>query len=397
MAWIGSAKYRNQRLGAIAYDQGLLIPRDLDLRNSGYLKRLRLTQTLQPLTPTFASGTAPPLFDFLGQYGGLIKRVTVRTNSVGVLFDCSGEMAAVISAIDGAYSESNFTLQPPPTSIAAASSLLTGVATPIQKWQFDIPIEVQLDNKPWPLGLFQTALNSQETTLELLFRPILSPALNAAAPTVIVPGTGIYVTYTTTPALVTVNAPAGSVDVNQIYFDPIADPKSQPPLSFIHQWREYQMPIQFDGDNDFRIPPSNYYTRLLVWVFLMTPAGTAAIPAPAGTIVKVQLRYGANLAPYDEIYDEIVGRQNRALGFNLPLGLLDLDFLSNARTERDIINSAATTDLRFTITTAVGALASYAGAGGTAFVKVAAEQMIPLVAAAPGTAGVQGAAATAGV
>jgi hypothetical protein len=194
-----------------------------------------------------------------------------------------------------------------------------------------------------------------------------------------VPGSGVYVPGGSS----TGPNPTGLVKFQQIYFDPIADPASQPPLAFIHQWREFQQPMTADGDFDIILPPSNYYLRVIM-MFITGASGALALDATH--LTRLRWQYGANLAPQDEDLAALVTRQEEDYTFTFPPGVYILDFVKDSRTERDIINAAATTNLRVTPTMSG---ATYSGG---AYVKYAVEQLIPLVVPAQGSASVQGAA-----
>lgn len=378
MTFIGQAKKRNQILGSIPNDQGTNTPRRLDLRNSGYLSRLRLYQTYDFQFAT-ANVTAPDAF---AQAGGQISRATIQSNSVGMLYDLSGEMGKVVSAVDDAQRVGSATLDPAPNVFTAAPAL----AATTNVWAIDIPIALQFNNKPWPIGLYQTALNALEVSLEVKFRPLLATAAT--------PGSGLYVPSTTTVA----QNVRGDLQIQQIYYDPIADPASQPTLAFVHQWREFQVPITGDGDLDIRLPPSNLYMRMIYWMVL---AGVPNIAA----MTKLQLRYGANFAPFEENMvaqftntlnavsrgGQVLARMNRqntnmfgAATAGAYTGVVMHDFFSEADNEQDFINSAATTDLRATISTLGGTYTN------PSYIKLAVEQLIPLVVPAAGAGNVQG-------
>ena len=361
MSWLGQARKRNQRLGAIPYDQGTNTPRRLDLRNSGYVDRLRMWQNF---TGTYS--VAPTGTDAFAALGGALGRITVMANSVGLLFDCTGNATKVITAIDGHQRtdrSGNFT---DPNDVFTTSP---GTSAFADLFNFDVPISVNLVNKPWPLGFFQTALNSQETSIEARFLPGVATAGT--------PGSGVYLGGTPPAAF------GGNLDIDQLYFDPIADPQSQPSLAFVHQWREYQAPLTADGDTEFRLNPSNYYMRVLIAVV----TGGAGALAPDNThVTRLRLMYGANLAPYDEVFNQLMDRAYQSYGFNLPTGWYVEDFFNDTSTEQDWINSAATTDLRLNLTMSG---ATYSGG---AYVKIAVEQLIPLVIPRAGSQGVQGTA-----
>lgn len=378
--FIGQAKKRNQILGSIPNDQGTLTPRRLDLRNSGYIQRLRLAQAYD-----FQFATASPASaDAFAQAGGQMSRITIQSNSVGMLYDVSGEMAKAISAIDDGQRLGFGAFDPAPNTFTVAPAQLSTTNV----WAVDVPIALQFNNKPWPIGLYQTALNALEVTLEVKFRPLLATALT--------PGSGLYV-----PGSATIGTNVrGDLQVQQIYFDPIADPASQPTLAFIHQWREFQTPLTGDGPLDIRLPPSNLYMRMLYWtVFAGVPTITP--------LQELQLRYGANFAPFDENMTnqfangagitqvtrglQVSARMNRTSSnlFGLATagayaGLFWHDFFGEADNEQDFINSAATTDLRSTLTFLGGTYTN------PSYLKLAVEQLIPLVVPAAGTGNVQG-------
>lgn len=370
MTWLGQAKRRDQRLGAVAYDGGQAVPRRIDLRNAGYLERLRLAVST---TSTYTTA-GPTGVDSFGQYAGPIGRITVIANSVGQLYDCSGFMTAIISTVDNQYNFGAAALRPtPPAAFAAAP----GVAATTNKWFYDVPIALNFANKPWPIGLFQTAINAQEISFEVRFNPIAGTTGN--------PGSAVY---TGNPGNLAAGNQSGSVDIQQVYYDPIADPASQPSLAFIHQWREFQFPLTADGDTEIRLPPGNLYTRV---IYAVVTGAAGALDLNDTVVTRLRLMYGANLAPYDETIDAVKSRMARhysvgGAGNGLPGGVYVHDFLEESHTERDVINSAATTDLRAVLTTAGG---TYTGGGR---VHVAVEQLIPLAPVQPGSAGVQGTA-----
>jgi hypothetical protein len=143
LTFIGQARKRNQILGSIPNDQGANTPRRLDLRNAGYLDRLRLMQAYD-----FQFATAnPTAADAFAQAGGQIARITLQSNSVGMLYDCHGEMAKVISAIDDAQRIGSANLDPAPNVHGGAGARAT-----TNVWAADVPIAVHFNNKPWPIG-----------------------------------------------------------------------------------------------------------------------------------------------------------------------------------------------------------------------------------------------------
>jgi hypothetical protein len=206
-----SAQKRTQYLSQIAYDGGLTAAdRRLVLRNSGYLRFVRLIQNL-----SFQYATAGPTsVDPLAVYGGICRWIRVRANNVGTIFDCSGEGAAVASMIHNQYMYGTGNMTPPPYNFPSAPALAATVA----KWTQDVPLELPLANKPSPLGLYQTAQNSNETSLEIQFRPVVG--------TIGIPGSGLYVGNGSN----LVAGYTGYVDATQSFFDPIEVREAEPNL-----------------------------------------------------------------------------------------------------------------------------------------------------------------------
>jgi hypothetical protein len=353
-----SAQKRTQYLGQIAFDGGTTAAdRRLVLRNAGYLRWLRLVGNVSfQYTTAGPTGTDP-----FGGYGGFIKWIRVRANNVGTLYDCSGEATAIISAIHNDYVYGAAAVNPPPYSLTASP----GVAATTCTFPLHVPLELPLANKPSPLGLYQTAQNSNETSLEVQFRPIVATAGT--------PGSGIYVGNGN-------NLNAGStgyVDVTQSFFDPIEVQSAEPNLGYMRMWREFPFTFTSDGDTEIRLPPSNIYTRVFVWI-VTGAAGAGALDSTHAT--RFQLRYGPNLPIYDQKVQDVVYEMQQRYSFmnpgtgasTMPAGFYGFDLLEDSHDERDMIDSAATTDLRLVVTLAG---ATYSGG----FVsKVIVEQLIPL-------------------
>jgi hypothetical protein len=353
-----SAQKRTQYLGQVPYDLGLsAADRRLVLRNSGYLRFLRLVQNVQfQYTTAGPTGTDP-----FAAYGGIVKWLRVRANNVGTLFDCSGEGAAVASMIHNQYMYGTGNMTPPPYNFVAAPAL----AATTDKWTLDVPLELPLANKPSPLGLYQTAQNSNETSLEVQFRPMVATAGT--------PGSGLYVGNGPNLQAGTL----GFVDVTQSFYDPIEVPSAEPNLGYMRVWREFPYTFVSDGDTEIRLPPSNIYSRVFIWL-VTGAAGAGALDGTHAT--RMQLRYGPNLPIYDQKIDDVVAEMarrynvlNPSTGASLlPTGLYGFDLLEDSHDERDLIDSAATTDLRLVVTLSG---ANYTGGFAS---KVLVEQLIPL-------------------
>jgi len=363
------------------------VPRILRLRNAGYLERLRLQ--VQALGVYAAAG--PTGVDAFGQYCGPIERIIVQANSIGRLFDVSGIGAKFITWLDNQYrygappssqvtptgvtSSVGFPYLSPPDSFTAAPALVAFN----NMWTYDIPIALQLINKPWPYGLFQLAINAQEVDLDVRFRQLASNTVGA-------PGNSVYTGNTANFTFT-----SGGVDVEQTYFDPVPKPEDQPSLAYVHQWTEFQQAVTADGETEVRLPPNNFYLRVLL-IFVQGAAGALApngwtTPAAQGVINRFRIMYGPNLAPIDLTASQMQQHMTSKYGLGLVPGYYALDLLEDTHTERDMLNAAATTDLRVVLSTAGG---NYAGG---AYVKVITEQLVPIQVGAPGQAMVQGVAA----
>jgi hypothetical protein len=386
-SWLASARYRTQRMGNIPLLNESSVPRILRLRNAGYLERLKLNVSHLGVYVT----AGPTGVDAFGSLCGPVERIIVQANSIGRLFDVSGIGAKFITWLDSQYrfgaapssqvvptgvtASVGFPYTGPPDSFTAAPAL----AAFNNLWTYDIPISLQLVNKPWPYGLFQLAINAQEVDLDVRFRTHSSNTTGA-------PGNSVYTGNTANYTF-----SSGGVDVEQTYFDPIPDPTAQPSLAYVHQWTEFQQSVNADGDTEIRLPPNNFYLRVLA-IYVEGSAGALApngwvSPASPGKITRFRIMYGPNLAPIDLTASELVQRMTQNYGLGLLPGYYALDLLEDTHTERDMLNAAATTDLRVVITTAGGVYS------GGAYVKIITEQLVPIQVGTPGQAMAQGVAA----
>lgn len=363
--FLSQAKKREQPLGRITWANNGGSPVTLDVRNVGYLERLPIIVTT---TGTYATA-GPTGVDQMNQYVGPIGRIAVRSNSTGVLFDTTGFAAAIISAISNEYDNSNGLFNPAPYSFTAAP----GTAAFTDKWAFDIPLAIYLANYEAPLGLYQTAIQGQETTIEIRWS-------NIATATQAI-GSSLYVGNNANLT----TGPAAYADIEQVYYEPISAKwnGALPNQSFVHTWTDTQYPLTADGDNELRLPAANLYMRLILIV--VTGGTLATLALDSNVITRFRLTYGANQTPMDWTNDQLryrMAKQYSSLVF--PPGVFVIDLLSETHTERDFLNSAASTELRLVLTTAAG---SY---GGGAYVRVVKEQLVPYILPTPGSVGVQG-------
>lgn len=348
-----NAQIRVQEVTSIPLDTttpGTGVVKRVDLFNSGYLQRLYINHQL---TGTYATA-GPTAADFWGAFGGALARVIVEVNSVVKFLDVSGEGLAVISMIDNQYRYGfgvltgtnvvNFTAAP-------------GTSAFTDNFNYSIPIGIDFSNFPWPIGLYQTALNSVECRIGLIHRTV--PGAVAGNP-----GSGVYSGNTANLA-----APAGSTDIIQEYFDPILDPAAQPALAFFHQWVEWFQPLTTDGEIAIILPPPNWYTRVILWFIT---GATNSVTGDATHVTRIKLVYGPNLTPFNFPTWFLNYQSQVRYGVVLPNGCYVLDLLEDTHMDRDMLNSGATTNMRI--------LATLSGAtyGSGAGVKIIAEQLIPV-------------------
>ncbi|MGN6565119.1 MAG: hypothetical protein ACTHMU_20870 [Thermomicrobiales bacterium] len=346
--WRRMAKRRSQPAVSNAW-ANVSNPNWLQLMQVGYLSKLRIYQTA---SGTYATA-GPTSQDTLNQYCGPISWLTVKAQSVGTIFDVSGYMAAVISAVHNDYLYGNASLTAPPYANTAAP----GTTAFADTYAFDIPIATHLDSVPYPVGLFQTALNDQVVNLGVTYTPIAIANIS--------PGGGLYVGNQAN-----LGTPAGTTYVQQDYFDPIAEPSAQPNLSLLHTWTEYSVPISADGDWTINLNPADILVRALI--LPITGAANALAP-DASHVTRMRFVYGGNITPFDEDYKTIQSRMARQWSnITIPTGLLAYDFLADTRDERDFQNLSAMTMPRILVT---GSGATYSGG---AYLKVALEKLVPL-------------------
>jgi len=364
ITFLRAAKRRNHRLGNITYANDPS-PRIVNLRNAGYLESLGMVVKTNGIYAT----AGPTSVDGFGQYSGPIDRITLLANSVGVLYDLSGYMSAVVSALNANYKWATpFSLtkgRPDSFTAAPATSAFSNV------WTYEIPIAIDLADLPYPLGLYQLALNAQEVQLQLRHTPVALTTANI--------GGGVYVGN---PANFTLSS--GLTEVHQRFFDPITQLEAQPPLAVAHTWRQFRYFLTGDGDNEIELPTGGWYTRIVYQVVM--GATTATLAGNSAAVTRLRLVYGSNVTPYDETREEAEARMWRSYGGQVPLGMFVHDWLEDSHTERDFVNSRAVTDLRAIITTSGGAYA------GGAYVDLAIEQLLPVDVNSLPTVGAQGVA-----
>lgn len=400
--WVGQARRRDQTIGTIIGDTSGLgfggAPQPFDLPNVGYVDLIKVIA--QQSFTTGATTQAAP--DLRGIYSGGISRLTIVVNSIGNLFDVDGDLAALISSIDSVYRNGSGRFLAPPTvshnttdsTFGVINQTLTASKAYTDQWSFHVPLGLQLANLPYPIGLFQTALQNLSVRAVVRFLPLgITTAATGNA------FGGVYGNGATAAA----TAMSSVVQLNERYFDPIAAPSAQPYLGYIHRWTQFNVPINGSGDVTLNLPGQNQFLRLVFCVV----AGTAGALAPQGNLYggsnylqRARLMYGANYAPFDfdeskgeltahmrELYGPLMdGTSAVGVGPGWPAGYYAMDFITATHDNRDWINAAATTNLRLVLT--MGTSGTY---GSGSYVALAMEEVAPLT--LPAAASVQGSAA----
>jgi hypothetical protein len=345
------ARQRIIRTGVINYDGGARQPIQLPsgLLPTGFLNRIMVTQRINTIYGT----AGPTAQDAFAPYAGGIDRIEVLPSTLGPIFSTSGEMAAVIDAIDNQYNFGNASVTP---AYGYANNAAPGVAANTDVKPFHVPVGLNLQNWPSPIGLYQLAAYLQSVQLRVYFRPV-----NAVANQ---PGTGMYVPGGTS----VLGATTGTAEIHQEYFETFANPNGLPDLRFIHRWREIPA-INFSADGDVEIPilQENQVCRIIYWVV------NNGVPTSA-VVTQLRLEYGGNTDPRSERIDEVLHRMNMYYGnMVLPPGVLTHDFLAETHTDRDLMNTLAVTRPRAYLTIAGGTYGA-----NPSYIKVAFEEICPL-------------------
>lgn len=330
-SWLTEAQLRQQPVGSIAYDGGSGTVRFLDLPQAGYLSRLNLVTTVNGTL-----SAAPTAIDQFASVQGLLQQIRVFVNTEGEMFDLDGFMAAVVQAIDDTYH--GYDAQFGVNSLASFS-VNPGTGAFSNKWLHRIPLGLTLDNIPYPLGLYNTALQNLSIRLQLRFLPI-------AAATGLIPGAADYLGTGLTVSNIT-----GQTDVNEEYFEPIPIASAQPPLRYIHRWTQFEVPIGVtNGTVDVPLPGRQRYLRMIYAVLDGTSGNVVLNP---NILTQLQLTYGVQSHPFDETVDQVNKRMRDTYGRlmnSFPAGVYTHDFITREHTARDWFNAGLTTNLRAQLT-----------------------------------------------
>lgn len=272
----------------------------------GYLARLHL----QIGATVAGSLSAPNSYGF----ASIIKRVTVLINSGVQIFDVSGAGYAYMLR-DFLDLESFDPLQ--------HTTARTAVTATTCKLDMVIPIAINLRD---PIGLIALQNEQAQLTLQINWE---ADATVATGATVTVQTCNVYAEVFSVPS----------------------DPRNWPSDAYVHQILEENTPIVVSTQNTYQWPRGNSYLQLLHGLGYGQASSTPVDSWSAAQIRINQGDYYENTTPLiqDLLYDEVHGRTRLA-------GVFGWDFLASdglgnyASTMRDLINSAAFTDLATVVT-----------------------------------------------
>lgn len=355
--WLSQAQRRMQPVGSIAYDGGSGNVRFLDLPQAGYLSHL---QAVTKIGATLS--VAPTADDQTAYLSGAVQQFRVFVNTEGTLFDCDGVSTAIIGAIDQQYNSGDASVYPFPQN---SFTMQPGVNAFNDKWMHRIPLALELSNVPYPIGLYNTALQNLSIRLQERFLPIVAPANS-------LPGAGLYLTTGAASAV------SGQTDINEEYFEPIPYAAAQPPLRYIHRWTTFAVPITVtNGYVDCNLTGRQKYVRLIYFVY---DGPTNAVALNPAVLTQLQLAFGVQSFPFDETVDQVNTRMRRQYGTlmnSMPGGVYTHDFIADTHTARDWFDAGKVTNLRARLTFN----GAHAGTGST--IVIATEEVLTLASAGP--------------
>ncbi len=351
--WLTEAQLRAQPVGSIPYDGGSQSPRFLQLPQAGYINALDIAQNL-----TGIHSVAPTSADVMGKLGGPIKQIRLFVNTEGEMYNLPGYISNLVMAMDDAYNMDDGRNYNWPLS---SFDRMPGLNTFNDLWLYRIPLGLTLKDVPWPIGLYNTAIQNLTVQLQTEFLPIVATAG--------APGSGLYLGGTlTTPAA------AGNFDVNEQYFEPIPILQAQPPLKYIHRWTSFSVPITLgSGTIDIPLPGRQNYIRLIVAV--IDGASSTTLTLSPSILTNLKLTYGVQTSPFDFTVNQLIFRERQLYGRLMdawPQGVYFMDFIKETHTTRDWFNAGNVTNLRLQATLAN----AHTGVG--SYFLVAAEEVLTL-------------------
>lgn len=355
--WLTEAQLRAQPVGNVPFDGGTTAPRFLSLPQAGYMAGLDLVTTLN-----YQFLTVPTQTDVWGRLGGPIQRMRVFVNTEGEMFDCSGFASNLIMAMDDDYNQDDGRNYMYPQASFPPSPQLNSVKS---IFFHHIPLALYLKDVPWPIGLYNTAIQNLTIQFQEQFLPVIGTAGT--------PGTGLYSggTIQTSPAA------SGNTDVNEQYFEPIPIAQAQPPLRYIHRWTEFNIPITVGtGLLDLPLPGRQNYIRFIICVVDGATGTTLALNP--NILTNLKLTYGVQTSPFDFNLNQLNLRMNQQYGRMMqtwPAGCYFLDFIKDTHTTRDWFNAGNVTNLRLQ----AALTGAHSGNGG--YIKVITEEVLTLAGA----------------
>lgn len=307
MSFINATRRKVLQLGTLTQASGN--PLQWDIPKTGILSSLMLS-----ISATIAGTLSAP--NALGAQA-IVKRVRLVANSGIDLINISG---TGFNSLLRDYMENYVDAVPQSTARSAISATT---------FNLDMFLPVAINSRD-PIGLFM--LQNEQTLLQLYIE--FEAAANLA--------TGVTsLNYTVTPSL-------------EVFTVPV-DPRDWPMFNVVHQIIEDQRSISGAQDFEYQWPRGNTYMQVL------HGAGLAQAGADAWSRVRVRLNqsdFVMDYTPNSLTIDENRKHGRARLAGVIPVDLMGSSGLGIYGSTRDVLYSAAVTDLASVIT-ATGATTLY--------------------------------------
>lgn len=248
----------------------------------------------------------------------IIRRVTLRLNSGTVVWSLTGPDYHYLyrDQIDAGY-----------VDVCGQTNARDAVTATGAVLDMVIPLQVNLRD---PIGLL--LLQNRQTILTLIVEWEADTTVTA---------TGTFTGFTAVPKLLTYSVPP--------------DPRSLPPLRFIHQVVDESKVLSGAGDDVYDVPRANTYINIVQG----TGIGATGADSWTRSFLRVnQSSYIMDFAPrtQDQLFYYLHGRARE-------LGMIAYPFMATSGlgmygTTRDLYDSSRVTDLQI-VTTVTGALTRY--------------------------------------
>lgn len=309
MSFANATRQNIRKQGTLAYES--LMSKSIDISRVGFLSRIGIrfdgTVTAKHTTKTtFAKAAKAPF--------NLANRVRFTLNNGTALWDTTGYGAYLQNVMN----KINYCLDSEDTSTVFKFGNTCSSTGAVNDLCFYLDLNMSLNDRDL-IGLLLLQNSDVVATL----------SVDNSASSVLTTDTDIELTI------------AGSYHITIEYFDVPASTADYPVQSVVHQVIEEQTTINSTGQNTFKIPRGNVYTRI---VNLIEINGTASTE----DITRMALKYNVSAEPYSiDTKDQLYLQENR-YGRSLPDGVLAWDFfhqgIPNMGTNRDFVDSSEITE-----------------------------------------------------